>query len=230
MSSLSDLSELPSFPSGASAPTTVSSLTSIDLRTDRHAEFPKDLDIEAARLSSRRSVLVVGADRLATEAMSVAIDPIGIRALPVTTVEAVPRIDAGGVDVVVLLPRGVDPTLLLAALRRNRRTHLIIAAAGVQSQPPEFPGLRPALASTMEDINKQVDQFVSLTTDLALTSRHVDILQRLAVGDTPTEAAVNLGITVKTLNNHLGVIYRRLGTRNVTQAVLTALRGGLVRL
>ncbi len=188
------------------------------------------VDGASATASSHRSVLVVGADRLATEAMASAIDPIGIRATPVTTIEAVPRIDAGGIAVVVLLPRGVDPTLLLAALRRNRRTHLIIAATGVQSQPPEFPGLRPAIASTLDDINKQVDQFVSLNTDLALTTRHVDILQRLAVGDTPTEAAVNLGITVKTLNNHLGVIYRRLGTRNVTQAVLTALRGGLVRL
>lgn len=188
------------------------------------------LDAESAHVSSHRSVLVVGADRLATEALASAIDPIGVRALPVTTVEAVPRIDAGGVDVVVLLPRNVDPTVLLAALRRNRRTHLIIASSGVQTPPPDFPGLRPAIANTLEDINKQVDQFVSLTTDLALTNRHVDILQRLAVGDTPTEAAVNLGITVKTLNNHLGVIYRRLGTRNVTQAVLTALRGGLVRL
>lgn len=180
--------------------------------------------------SAERSVLVVGADRLATEAMAAAIDPIGVRALPVTTSEAVPRIDTGAVQVVVLLPRGVDPTMLLSALRRNRRTHLIIAASGLAGAPPEFPGLRPAVAATLEDVNKQVDQFVSLSTDLALTSRHVDILQRLAVGDTPTDAATNLGITVKTLNNHLGVIYRRLGTRNVTQAVLAALRGGLVRL
>jgi DNA-binding NarL/FixJ family response regulator len=188
------------------------------------------LDSETNRALTQRSVLVVGSDRLATEAMAAAIDPIGVRTVPVHTAEAVSRIEAGGVQVVVLLPRGIDPTLLLATLRRNRRTHLVIAASGLPTPPPEFPGLRPAMASTLEEVTKQVDQFVSLSTDLALTNRHVDILQRLAVGDTPTEAATNLGITVKTLNNHLGVIYRRLGTRNVTQAVLTALRGGLVRL
>jgi DNA-binding CsgD family transcriptional regulator len=186
--------------------------------------------VAAQASSESRPVLIVGADRLATEAMAAALDPMNVRSYPVTLNEALGRIEMGGVRVVVLLPRAVDPSLLLAALRRTRGIHLVVAAVGVTSPPPEFTGVKPFLAASLDDVVKQVHQFVALTTDLALTGRHIDILQRLAQGDTPTEAATSLGITVKTLNNHLGVIYRRLGTRNVTQAVLMALRAGLVQL
>jgi DNA-binding NarL/FixJ family response regulator len=177
-----------------------------------------------------RPILVVGSDQLATEAMAAAIDPTGLRSYPVSVDEATNRVLAGGVKVVVLLPRGIDPASMLAAMRKTRGAQLILAVAGAASAPPELSGVRPYLASNLEEVLKQVNQFVALTTDLALTGRHIDILQRLAQGDTPTEAAESLGITVKTLNNHLGVIYRRLGTRNVTQAVLLALRAGLVQL
>ncbi len=180
--------------------------------------------------SEQRPILIVGTDRLATEAMAAAIDPMNVRSFAVSPHEALSRIQLGGVRVVVLLPRAVDPSQLLGALRRTRGIHLIVAAVGVNAPPPEFTGVKPFLAGSLDDVLKQVHQFVSLTTDLALTGRHIDILQRLAQGDTPTEAATSLGITVKTLNNHLGVIYRRLGTRNVTQAVLMALRAGLVQL
>jgi DNA-binding CsgD family transcriptional regulator len=39
---------------------------------------------------------------------------------------------------------------------------------------------------------------------------------------------VELGIAPKTVNNHLSAVYRRLGARNLTQAVLLAARAGLV--
>jgi DNA-binding CsgD family transcriptional regulator len=186
--------------------------------------------VAAQGASEQRPILVVGLDRLATEAMAAAIDPMNVRSYPVSVNEALGRIAKGGVRVVVMLPRGLDPSVLLNVLRRTRGIHLIVAAVGVTTAPPEFTGVKPFLAGSLDDVLKQVHQFVALTTELALTGRHVDILQRLAQGDTPTEAASSLGITVKTLNNHLGVIYRRLGTRNVTQAVLMALRAGLVEL
>jgi DNA-binding CsgD family transcriptional regulator len=42
------------------------------------------------------------------------------------------------------------------------------------------------------------------------------------------QAASQLGITSKTVNNHLGSVYRRLGVENLTQAVLRAIRFGLI--
>lgn len=61
-----------------------------------------------------------------------------------------------------------------------------------------------------------------------LTARHLEILQLIAEGKTTDDAGTILGIAPKTVNNHLSAVYRRLGARNLTQAVLLAARAGLV--
>ncbi len=180
--------------------------------------------------SSAWPILVLGSDPLATEAMAAAIDPPRTHALPVTMIQAVARIETGGVDAVVLLPRAVDPTLLLPALRRNKQTRLLIAASSAQSLPPAFPGVLHRLAHTVDDLRTELQHPQPTAMLGRLTDRQLEILQRIADGDSPTEAAFHLGITVKTLNNHLGTIYHRLGTRNGTQAVLAALRNKLISL
>ena len=63
---------------------------------------------------------------------------------------------------------------------------------------------------------------------LSITPRHAQILQYVADGLSVQEAAQRLGITPKTVNNHLGAVYRRLGVENLTQAVLQAIRTGLI--
>lgn len=64
----------------------------------------------------------------------------------------------------------------------------------------------------------------------SLTSRQVEILQLVANGHTTAEVGRRVGVTAKTVNNHLGTVYRRLAVRNLTQAVLVASRRGLIRL
>ena len=61
-----------------------------------------------------------------------------------------------------------------------------------------------------------------------LTARHRDILQLVAIGYTTEEVGDRLGIASKTVNNHLSTMYRRMHARNLTQAVLMAVRAGLV--
>lgn len=61
-----------------------------------------------------------------------------------------------------------------------------------------------------------------------LTARHRDILQLVAIGYTTEEVGDRLGIAAKTVNNHLSTMYRRMHARNLTQAVLMAVRAGLV--
>lgn len=63
-----------------------------------------------------------------------------------------------------------------------------------------------------------------------LTARHVEIMQLVAEGATTEEVADRLDIAAKTVNNHLSAVYRRLKTRNLTQAVLHAARAGLIDL
>lgn len=61
-----------------------------------------------------------------------------------------------------------------------------------------------------------------------LTRRHTEILQLVANGHTTEEVGERLGIAPKTVNNHLSSVYKRLGARNLTRAVLIAARWGLV--
>jgi DNA-binding NarL/FixJ family response regulator len=61
-----------------------------------------------------------------------------------------------------------------------------------------------------------------------LTRRHQEILQLVAKGQSTDEVATNLSITPKTVENHLCEIYRRLTARNVVDAVLRAVRAGLI--
>jgi DNA-binding CsgD family transcriptional regulator len=175
------------------------------------------------------SIAVVAGDLVTSQGLAHAIDPVTERAGAMTVAQAVAAVSSGAVRVLVLCPRGVDAAPLIAALRRQR-VCFIVAMNGLTEPPASVSEVRPIIVTSLDELIATINRVVSLSTGLALTNRHVEILQRIAMGDTPNEAAVALGITVKTLNNHLGVVYRRLGARNVTQAVLAAVRAGMVRL
>ena len=66
--------------------------------------------------------------------------------------------------------------------------------------------------------------------DDLLSARQVEILQRIANGLGTKQVARELGITQKTVHNHLNAIYRRLDTQSLTQAVLSAVRLGIIDL
>lgn len=63
-----------------------------------------------------------------------------------------------------------------------------------------------------------------------LSERQVEILQSIADGSTTKQVARELGITQKTVHNHLNAIYRRLDTQSLTHAVLSAVRLGIIEL
>ena len=63
-----------------------------------------------------------------------------------------------------------------------------------------------------------------------LTRREHEVLQCLAEGRTSQEIASELFISLKTVKNHLGSIYSKLDAHNRTQAVLSGMRLGLVRI
>lgn len=65
--------------------------------------------------------------------------------------------------------------------------------------------------------------------DYRLTRRQVEILQCCAEGMMDKEIASALGVTESTIKGHLYRIRRRLGARNTTHAVYTAMRLGLIR-
>ena len=63
-----------------------------------------------------------------------------------------------------------------------------------------------------------------------LTHRELEVLALLATGKTNKEIAAALGIEVGTIEQHLHNIFRKLKVGTRTEAVLHALRYGLVRL
>ena len=63
-----------------------------------------------------------------------------------------------------------------------------------------------------------------------ISQREEEILQLIADGCSSPEVADRLFISQKTVKNHLASIYHKLDARDRTQAVLRALRMGIVRL
>jgi len=63
-----------------------------------------------------------------------------------------------------------------------------------------------------------------------LTPREAETLQLVADGLSTSEVAATLLISAKTVKNHLASAYAKLEARDRTQAVLTAVKSGIVRL
>jgi DNA-binding NarL/FixJ family response regulator len=63
-----------------------------------------------------------------------------------------------------------------------------------------------------------------------LTPREEEVLQLIADGCSTSEVAAGLFISGKTVKNHLASIYEKLEARDRTQAVLSAVRSGIIRL
>ncbi len=63
-----------------------------------------------------------------------------------------------------------------------------------------------------------------------LSERQIEILQAIADGMSTKQAGRHLGITTKTVHNHLNAIYRKLDAQSLTHAVLGAVRLGIIDL
>jgi DNA-binding NarL/FixJ family response regulator len=63
---------------------------------------------------------------------------------------------------------------------------------------------------------------------VGLTPREIEILEILPTGDTVTQIAARLFISVSTTKTHLASIYRKLGAVNRVQAINAARRAGLL--
>ncbi|TMC80096.1 MAG: response regulator transcription factor [Chloroflexi bacterium] len=72
-------------------------------------------------------------------------------------------------------------------------------------------------------------QVVPHTSSLPLTDRQLEILSLLALGLSEKEVALRLGISHRTARNHVANLYKRLGLHHRTEAVLMAIRYGLIK-
>jgi DNA-binding NarL/FixJ family response regulator len=128
-------------------------------------------------------------------------------------VEATRRaLEAGAVG---FLTKGSSFALVLDTVRK--------AAAGET-------GLTPELADSMLQVATRAQAAAPPGHEPLLSDRQVEILQAIANGFTTKQVARQLGITQKTVHNHLNAIYRKLDTQSLTHAVLSAVRLGIIDL
>jgi two-component system, NarL family, response regulator DegU len=80
-------------------------------------------------------------------------------------------------------------------------------------------------ATILAELEDRVDRPPS-----PLTPREEEVLQLIADGCSTSETAARLFISGKTVKNHLASIYSKLDARDRTQAVLSAVRIGIIRL
>jgi DNA-binding NarL/FixJ family response regulator len=84
----------------------------------------------------------------------------------------------------------------------------------------------PELASSMlAEVHRTADEGPAV-----ISSREEEVLQLVADGLSLPEVAERLYISVKTVKNHLASIYQKLDARDRTQAVLRAVRMGIISL
>jgi DNA-binding NarL/FixJ family response regulator len=132
---------------------------------------------------------------------------------------------------VVVLTMHDDPPLTRAALEAGASAYLTKGtsfADVLDTLRRVLAGeevLSPQLAASMLTVVEAEDPGEEL-----LSSRQTEILQMIADGQSTKQVARELGITQKTVHNHLNAIYRRLDTQSLTHAVLSAVRLGIIDL
>lgn len=90
--------------------------------------------------------------------------------------------------------------------------------------------MSPALAAGFLEEARKLDSATEREEDRIITKREEEVLQLIADGCSTPEVAAKLYISQKTVKNHLASIYEKLQARDRTQAVITAVRMGIITL
>ena len=133
---------------------------------------------------------------------------------------------------VVMLTMHADDEVIAAAIRAGADGYLVkdcsteevartvrLVAGGQTAVPPELA------ASMLHEMRRLAGPQVD-----TVTPREEEVLQLIADGCSTPEVAERLYISPKTVKNHLASIYAKLDARDRTQAVLRAVRMGIIRL
>jgi len=159
-------------------------------------------------------------------------------------------------DVTMPLLDGIEATRLIH--ERHPRTHVLmltmhgesdVMARAIQAGAVGYLVKDCSTEEIVAAVRMAADGGGSLSSDLALSMlaevqrtstahpgdavispREEEVLQLVADGLSIPEVAAELFISVKTVKNHLGSIYGKLDARDRTQAVLRAVRMGIIRL
>ena len=137
---------------------------------------------------------------------------------------------------VIMLTMHADKEVLAKAIRAGASGYLVKdcstdeVADAVRMAASGETSLSPQLAATMLDEVRRLEVPNPAGEDRVITKREEEVLQRIADGCSTPEVAEQLYISQKTVKNHLASIYQKLDARDRTQAVLQAVRMGIIHL
>ena len=144
---------------------------------------------------------------------------------------------AGSPARIVMLTMHADSDVLAEALRAGASGYLVKdcsteeVAEAVRAAANGETALSPQLAATMlEEVRRLEGPDPEPDEERIITKREEEVLQLIADGCSTPEVAARLYISQKTVKNHLASIYQKLDARDRTQAVLQAVRMGIVHL
>jgi DNA-binding NarL/FixJ family response regulator len=152
-------------------------------------------------------------------------------------VEATRRIRATDTETrVLMLTMHADKDVLADAIRAGASGYLVKdcsteeVAEAIRMAASGDTDLSPLLAASMLDEVRRLEAPTPADEEHVITKREEEVLQRIADGCSTSEVAAELYISQKTVKNHLASIYQKLDARDRTQAVLQAVRMGIVHL
>ena len=135
---------------------------------------------------------------------------------------------------IVMLTMHADQDVLAEAIRAGANGYLVKdcstdeIAQAIECVALGETALSPRLAATMlAEVRKGSGH---AEAERVITKREEEVLQLIADGCSTPEVAERLFISQKTVKNHLASIYQKLDARDRTQAVLQAVRMGIVTL
>jgi len=136
---------------------------------------------------------------------------------------------------VVILTMHADHEVLVRAVRAGATGYLVKDCSTsevvhtVRQAAAGETTLSPGLATAMLAEAHAADEEPA-PAEPVISKREEEVLQLIAEGASTTEVASKLFISVKTVKNHLASVYQKLDSRDRTQAVLRAVRMGIIRL
>lgn len=134
---------------------------------------------------------------------------------------------------VVMLTMHADRDVVAEALRAGAVGYLVKDCSideiseAIRMVMRDDAALSADVAASMLDEVHRIDL---PATEHLVTKREEEVLQLIADGCSTVEVAERLFISQKTVKNHLASIYQKLDARDRTQAVLSAVRMGIVHL
>lgn len=149
-------------------------------------------------------------------------------------VEATRRIrSADGDTKIIMLTMHADRDVVASALRAGAVGYLVKDCSTEEISEAVRMAVRDDAALSADVAASMLDEVQRLREpdhEHVVTKREEEVLQLIADGCSTVEVADRLFISQKTVKNHLASIYQKLDARDRTQAVLRAVRMGIVHL